>query len=183
MEAEASTPGVKESTGKHKVRGSTGHGNPYLARVLGEAAVITGRTDTFPRRTVPAHRHIPGLLQTKECMREVFASARRPLEGQDMANTVAIRPRRQLRLAVEPLLSLHPIVDESALRRPVLPSAARDEQLARIVEVARLSNVTASGSGIDRRLPGSVRECDRGELSRCVLSDSGDAVVAGVIGR
>ena len=29
-------PGVKESAGKNKGRGSTGHGNPYLARVLGE---------------------------------------------------------------------------------------------------------------------------------------------------
>jgi transposase len=30
-----------------KGRGTTGHGNPYLARVLGEVAVIAGRTDTF----------------------------------------------------------------------------------------------------------------------------------------
>ncbi|MFI7706045.1 transposase [Nonomuraea sp. NPDC049480] len=28
-------PGVKESAGKKKGRGATGHGNPYLARVLG----------------------------------------------------------------------------------------------------------------------------------------------------
>jgi transposase len=40
-------PGVKESAGKTKGRGTTGHGNPYLARVLGEAAVTAGRTDTF----------------------------------------------------------------------------------------------------------------------------------------
>jgi transposase len=40
-------PGVKESAGKPKGRGTTGHGNPYLARVLGEAAVAAGRTDTF----------------------------------------------------------------------------------------------------------------------------------------
>src|SRR4030095_2384326 len=32
---------------KRKGRGSTGHGNPYLARVLGEAAVAAGKTDTF----------------------------------------------------------------------------------------------------------------------------------------
>src|SRR5215210_5359899 len=32
-------PGVKESAGKRKGSGSTGRGNPYLARVLGEAAV------------------------------------------------------------------------------------------------------------------------------------------------
>jgi transposase len=40
-------PGVKQSAGKTKGKGSTGHGNPYLARVLGEAAVAAGRTDTF----------------------------------------------------------------------------------------------------------------------------------------
>ncbi|MFF4128280.1 IS110 family transposase [Microbispora rosea] len=40
-------PGVKESAGKKKGRGATGHGNRYLARVLGEAAVTVGRTDTF----------------------------------------------------------------------------------------------------------------------------------------
>jgi transposase len=40
-------PGVKSSAGKNKGNGSTGHGNRYLARVLGEAAVGAGRTDTF----------------------------------------------------------------------------------------------------------------------------------------
>ena len=40
-------PGVKESAGKRKGKSSTGHGNPYLARVLGEAAVAAGRTNTF----------------------------------------------------------------------------------------------------------------------------------------
>jgi transposase len=40
-------PGVKESAGKKKGAGSTGHGNRYLARVLGEAAVCAGKTDTF----------------------------------------------------------------------------------------------------------------------------------------
>jgi transposase len=40
-------PGVKESAGKTKGKATTGHGNPYLARVLGEAAVAAGRTNTF----------------------------------------------------------------------------------------------------------------------------------------
>jgi transposase len=40
-------PGVKESAGKRKGSGSTGHGNPYLARVLGEAAVAASKTKTF----------------------------------------------------------------------------------------------------------------------------------------
>lgn len=40
-------PGVKSSAGKNKGNGSSGHGNRYLARVLGEAAVSAGRTETF----------------------------------------------------------------------------------------------------------------------------------------
>ena len=40
-------PGVKESAGKRKGKATTGHGNRYLAQVLGEAAVVAGRTDTF----------------------------------------------------------------------------------------------------------------------------------------
>jgi transposase len=41
------TPGVKESAGKKKGSGATGHGDPYLARVLGEAAVGASKTSTF----------------------------------------------------------------------------------------------------------------------------------------
>lgn len=40
-------PGVKESAGRKKGTGATGHGNRYLARVLGEAAVSAGKTNTF----------------------------------------------------------------------------------------------------------------------------------------
>jgi len=40
-------PGVKESAGRSKGNGSTGHGDPYLARVLGEAAIGASRTNTF----------------------------------------------------------------------------------------------------------------------------------------
>lgn len=40
-------PGIKSSAGKQKGDGSTGHGNRYLARILGEAAAGAGRTDTF----------------------------------------------------------------------------------------------------------------------------------------
>lgn len=40
-------PGVKESAGRNTGNGSTGHGDPYLARVLGEAAVGASRTPTF----------------------------------------------------------------------------------------------------------------------------------------
>src|SRR5919199_3096542 len=40
-------PGVSESAGRKKGNSGTGHGNRYLARVLGEAAIGASRTDTF----------------------------------------------------------------------------------------------------------------------------------------
>ncbi|MFI7637525.1 IS110 family transposase [Nonomuraea sp. NPDC049400] len=41
------TPIIKESAGRKKGKNSTGHGNRYLARVLGEAAVAASKTPTF----------------------------------------------------------------------------------------------------------------------------------------
>ncbi|MGH3561905.1 MAG: IS110 family transposase [Mycobacterium sp.] len=41
------SPTLRSSAGKTKGNAASGHGNRYLARVLGEAAVIAGRTDTF----------------------------------------------------------------------------------------------------------------------------------------
>jgi transposase len=40
-------PGIKESAGRKKGNGSTGHGNRYLAAALGEAATSAARTRTF----------------------------------------------------------------------------------------------------------------------------------------
>ena len=40
-------PGIKESAGRKKGNNSTGKGNPYLARVLGEAAIGASKTNTF----------------------------------------------------------------------------------------------------------------------------------------
>jgi transposase len=40
-------PGVTESAGKKKGKNSTGHGNSYLARILGNAAAAAAKTDTF----------------------------------------------------------------------------------------------------------------------------------------
>jgi transposase len=40
-------PGVQESAGKKKGKNSTGHGNPYLAAILGNAAAAAAKTDTF----------------------------------------------------------------------------------------------------------------------------------------
>src|SRR5215470_10304680 len=41
-------PGISESAGKKKGKGSTGHGNPYPAAVPGNAAAGAAKTGTFP---------------------------------------------------------------------------------------------------------------------------------------
>ncbi len=41
------SPGIKTSAGKNKGNGTTGHGNRYLARTLGEVAVVVSRSNTF----------------------------------------------------------------------------------------------------------------------------------------
>lgn len=41
------SPGIQSSAGKTKGTASTGHGNRYLALILGEAAIAASRTDTF----------------------------------------------------------------------------------------------------------------------------------------
>ena len=40
-------PGIRESAGKKKGKASTGHGNAYLASVLGNSAAGAAKTDTF----------------------------------------------------------------------------------------------------------------------------------------
>ena len=41
------SPIISQSAGKRKGKNVTGHGNRYLARVLGEAAISAAKTDTF----------------------------------------------------------------------------------------------------------------------------------------
>jgi transcriptional regulator with XRE-family HTH domain len=86
--------------------------------------------------------YIPGLLQAEAYVREVYAGARRSMKPKVLENQVTVRLLRQLRLTDEPVLTYHVIIDESALRRPILFGDARDEQLRAIVERAALPNVT-----------------------------------------
>lgn len=85
--------------------------------------------------------YIPGLLQTEAYMREVFAAARVPMKPKVLENEVTVRLRRQLRLTEEPLLKYHAIIDEHALRRPILGRTEHKEQMRHLVERAQLSNV------------------------------------------
>jgi transposase len=52
-------PGVKQSAGKTKGKNATGHGNPYLARVLGRGGRGRRQDRHLPGRALPAHRPPP----------------------------------------------------------------------------------------------------------------------------
>jgi transcriptional regulator with XRE-family HTH domain len=80
---------------------------------------------------------VPGLLQTEEYMRATFAGARDPVEGDSLENQVRVRLLRQDRLTEAPVLNLHTVVDEFALRREPCDAA----QLRRMLAAAELPNV------------------------------------------
>ncbi|MGW6504694.1 transposase [Nonomuraea angiospora] len=77
-------PTTKESAGRKKGRSATGHGNPYLARVLGEAAVSADKTNTFLGERYRPHRPPP--------RQEESHRRRRPLHHL----APVVRPQRSL---------------------------------------------------------------------------------------
>jgi transcriptional regulator with XRE-family HTH domain len=81
---------------------------------------------------------VPGLLQTERYMRATFSAARQPFEGERLENEVAVRLQRQRRLFEDPVLTLHAIIDETALHR----ESCDREQLDHIVDISALPNVT-----------------------------------------
>jgi transcriptional regulator with XRE-family HTH domain len=77
--------------------------------------------------------YVPGLLQTEDYMRALFRTSRRRPSEAEIAWDVEVRRFRQRRLTEEPLLELVAIVDESALRRPVLGVGVMRAQLQHLV--------------------------------------------------
>ncbi|WP_018686404.1 helix-turn-helix domain-containing protein [Actinokineospora enzanensis] len=84
---------------------------------------------------------IPGLLQTEDYARELFATIY-PRAKELNAQRLEMRMRRQQAVAerAEPL-QLHMVVDEAALHRRVGSAATMRDQLAHLVEVSQRPNV------------------------------------------
>ncbi|GAA1992541.1 helix-turn-helix transcriptional regulator [Amycolatopsis minnesotensis] len=82
--------------------------------------------------------YVPGILQEERYIRATYAAARVPFRGKRLESEVKVRLRRQQRLTAEPLLTLHAIIDESALRREPCGRA----QLEYLLEWTALANVT-----------------------------------------
>jgi transcriptional regulator with XRE-family HTH domain len=81
---------------------------------------------------------VPGLLQTPDYMRAVFA--RYGMEGDEAARSLSVRLERQGVLH-EADKRLRFVITEPALRWPVLPSTMMAEQVDRIISVSRLPAV------------------------------------------
>jgi transposase len=93
-------PGINSSAGKTKSNGSTGHGNRYLARVLGEGGGRSWPNRHLPRRPLPTHR--PPTRQEQSHRRgrplttgDHLAPPRRPLHPLRRPWRQPLRPPRQ----------------------------------------------------------------------------------------
>jgi transcriptional regulator with XRE-family HTH domain len=87
---------------------------------------------------------IPGLLQTQAYARQVNAKGYSlgPVPPSQIERSVRLRMRRQELLTRQPPLELVAVLDESVLLRKFGDAAVMRGQLAHLVEVARLPNVT-----------------------------------------
>jgi transcriptional regulator with XRE-family HTH domain len=90
---------------------------------------------------------VPGLLQTKEYSQSIEAIWLPSAEGETLPDgqieeRVALREQRQQRLRSDEPLELHVVIDENVLRRVVGSPEVMAGQLAHLIEVSRLPNVT-----------------------------------------
>jgi DNA-binding XRE family transcriptional regulator len=92
---------------------------------------------------------VPGLLQTDDYMRAVIRGAHLDESAEEVGRRVRLRMARQTLLTREHPPRLWAVVDEAALRRPVGGREVMRGQLERLIEAAKLPNVTLQILGFD----------------------------------
>ncbi|GHA54472.1 transcriptional regulator [Streptomyces tendae] len=85
---------------------------------------------------------IAGLLQTPKHARTLIEAAQPPYSPDDVDRMVAARLARQSVYERDPAPSMHFVLEEAPLRRQVGGTMVWRQQLERLLEVARLHNVT-----------------------------------------
>ncbi|MGW4818584.1 helix-turn-helix domain-containing protein [Streptomyces sp. NPDC004227] len=84
---------------------------------------------------------IHGLLQTPEHARALMEAAQPPYSADDVERMVAARLSRRSVFERVPAPSLHFVMEEAALRRPIGGTMVWRQQLERLLQVGRLHNV------------------------------------------
>ncbi|MFD7058097.1 helix-turn-helix domain-containing protein [Streptomyces sp. NPDC059906] len=85
---------------------------------------------------------IHGLLQTPQHARALMEAAQPPYSADDVQRMVAARLARQSVFEREPAPSIHFVLEEAPLRRPVGGTMVWQQQLERLVEVGSLNHVS-----------------------------------------
>ncbi|MFH9416767.1 helix-turn-helix domain-containing protein [Streptomyces rochei] len=85
---------------------------------------------------------VHGLLQTPDHARALMEAAQPPYSSSDVERMVAARVARQTVLERDPAPSIHFVLEEAPLRRPVGGTMVWQRQLERLLEVGRLNHVT-----------------------------------------
>lgn len=86
--------------------------------------------------------YVPGLLQTADYMRALFANSEPPLPAEDLERFVEFRLRRQAVLTEEPLPRYQAVIHEAAFHMRFVDRRIMREQLDYLVEVCQFPNVT-----------------------------------------
>jgi transcriptional regulator with XRE-family HTH domain len=85
---------------------------------------------------------IPGLLQTDDYMRAVVQGAHLDESAEEVGRRVRLRMARQILLTREQPPRLWAVVDEAAMRRPVGGREVMRDQMERLIDAAKLPNIT-----------------------------------------
>ncbi|MEV4348129.1 helix-turn-helix transcriptional regulator [Actinoplanes sp. NPDC049596] len=85
---------------------------------------------------------IPGLLQSEEYAIAMIRAARLGDNDQEIAQRVRVRMERQSLLIQDDPIDLWVVLDEAVVSRPVGGDAVMRDQLAKLINAARLPNVT-----------------------------------------
>ncbi|MFG2404607.1 helix-turn-helix domain-containing protein [Streptomyces brevispora] len=93
---------------------------------------------------------VPGLLQTEDYARSVFAMRRPLLDEETIEQRVAARMARQAIFARKPMPTLSFVIEESVLQRPVGGRSVLHRQLEQIVEQGQRRNVEVQVMPTDR---------------------------------
>lgn len=88
------------------------------------------------------NQFIPGLLQTPEYARAVIKLAHETTPDAELDRRVALRTRRQERLAGNRALKLWAVIDEAVVRRALGGREVMRRQIEHLLEMVKRSNVT-----------------------------------------